>query len=271
MALAVAVFAVYGLVGDRQERVPDQITVSAPKVEQLAAVFAKTWQRAPTSEELKGLVDDYVKEEIYVREALALRLNEDDTVIRRRLRQKMEFLSAAEAEFATPSDSELDSYLKANPHHFELESKVAFQQIFLSPYKHGDKLAKDAAALLDVLATDASVEPNTLGDPTLLPYELPLTEMTTVAQTFGTELTQALDAATLQEWSGPVSSTYGFHLIKVKAREPGRLPPLGEVRDAVLREWVNAKRLSDEKQRLDALLTRYVVTVEMPGGPGVSP
>ena len=175
MALAVAVFAVYGLVGDRQERVPDRIMVSAPKIEQLAAVFAKTWQRAPTSEELKGIVDDYVKEEIYVREALALRLDEDDTVIRRRLRQKMEFLSAAEAESATPSDSELDSYLKANPHHFELESKVAFQQIFLSPDKHGDKLAKDAAALLDVLATNASVEPNTLGDPTLLPYELPLT------------------------------------------------------------------------------------------------
>src|SRR5688572_32392022 len=84
MALALVIFAIYGVLGPRGAVKPDTIVVTASKIEQLAAVFGKTWQRSPSSQELKGLIDDYVKEEIYVREALALGLDEDDTVIRRR-------------------------------------------------------------------------------------------------------------------------------------------------------------------------------------------
>ena len=112
LALALVVFAVYGVINTSEVEKPDRIVITGPKIEQIAGLFAKAWQRPPTVAELKDLIDDYVKEEILVREALALGLDKDDTVIRRRLRLKMEFLSDAESEALSPTDAELEVYLK---------------------------------------------------------------------------------------------------------------------------------------------------------------
>lgn len=271
IALALIVFAAYGLVATEKQEPPDQIVVSAPKIEQLAALFAKTWQRPPTSQELKNLIDDYVREEIYVREALVLRLDEDDTVIRRRLRQKMEFLNAAEAETASPTDAELDAYLKANPMRFEIEPKLAVQQIFLSRDRHGDKVEEDASSILEILRTRPEVDWTTLGDPTLLPAALPLTDETSIGQIFGADFAKALDEAEPSKWSVPISSTFGVHLVRVTERTPGRMPALHEVRDAVLREWANDRRQQAEEKSLQQLLSRYKVTIDMPAATGDKP
>ena len=101
--LALLIFAAYGVVGPTGAGKPDSIVVTAPKIEQMAVIFAKTWQRPPTAQELKGLIDDYVKDEIYTREALALGLDKDDTVIRRRLRQKMEFMNDTNVDALVPT------------------------------------------------------------------------------------------------------------------------------------------------------------------------
>jgi hypothetical protein len=271
IALALIVFAAYDLVATEKQELPDQIVVSAPKIEQLAAVFAKTWQRPPTSQELKNLIDDYVREEIYVREALALHLDEDDTVIRRRLRQKMEFLSAAEAEAASPSDDELDAYLKENPRRFEIEPMLAFQQIFLSPERHGDKIEQDAGFILEVLRTNPDSNWAVLGDPTLLPAALPLTDKTSIGQIFGADFVEALDEAEPGKWSDPIASTFGLHLVRITERMPGRMPALHEVRDAVLREWTNDRRQRAEDTRLEELLQRYDVTIDTPAVTGGKP
>ncbi|MEQ1890112.1 MAG: hypothetical protein ABL951_13185, partial [Alphaproteobacteria bacterium] len=114
LLLALMIFAAYGVLAPPAAEKPDSIIVTASRIEQLAAVFARTWQRPAATEELKGLIDDYVKEEIYVREALALGLDKDDTVVRRRLRLKMEFLHDTEIDALAPSDAELDVYLKAH-------------------------------------------------------------------------------------------------------------------------------------------------------------
>ena len=102
---------------------PERIVVTQARIEQIASLFARTWQRPPTLPELKGLIDDYVKDEVYYREGLALGLDKDDTVIRRRLRLKMEFLSDADIEALTPTDAELEEYLKANPAKFRHRSR----------------------------------------------------------------------------------------------------------------------------------------------------
>ncbi len=270
IALALVIFAVYFAFAPSGAGSPDRIIITGPKIEQLAAIFAKTWQRPPVAAELKGLVDDYVKEEIYYREAKALGLDMDDTVIRRRLRLKMEFLNDAAIDTLKPTDAELDAYLKAHPADFEIEPMLAFQQVFLNPERHGDKIDQDAAAILAALLANPAADPATLGDASLLPSELPLTGMMSIGQTFGTEFGDALDRMTVGQWAGPLKSGFGLHIVRVTERMAGRMPALGEVRDAVLREWSNAKRKEMEDSRFNELLKRYEVTIESPSGAGAT-
>lgn len=271
LLLAVVIFAVYGLINREWIAAPDRIVVTTAKIEQLVSVFAKTWQRPPTAEELKGLIDDYVKEEIYVREASALGLDKDDTVIRRRLRLKMEFLNEVAADALAPTDAELEAYLQANAGAFEIDPMLAFQQVFLSPDRHGDKIDQDAASILEVLLTSPTTDPASLGDSSLLPTELSLTTKTSIGQTFGADFADALDKAALAQWTGPIKSAYGLHLIRVLERKPGRLPALDEVRDAVAREWANARRKELEDRRFEELLKNYEVTIESLAGSSANP
>jgi hypothetical protein len=115
LLLGSAIFVVYGLVSERGVEKPGHTTVTQGKIENLAATFARVWQRPPTDRELDGLIQDYIREEVLYREALALGLDRDDTVIRRRLRQKMEFVSEDFAAQAEPSREELLTYLKSHP------------------------------------------------------------------------------------------------------------------------------------------------------------
>ena len=215
-----------------------------------------------SSAELKNLIDDYVKEEIFVREALTLGLDKDDTIIRRRLRLKMEFLNNAETETLAPADAELDKYLKENPGKFAIDPAYAFEQVLLSPDRHGDKIDQDAASVLQVLRTRLSADPGELGDDTLLPFRLDLTGKATISQTFGPAFAEALDKIAPGQWTGPVESDFGVHLVRVTEYQAGRLPALAEVRTAVEREWANDKRKAFEDQRFAALLTRYRITIE---------
>jgi hypothetical protein len=271
LALALLIFAGYGLLGADTDDKPDTIVVTASKIEQMATVFTKTWQRPPTAEELKGLIDDHVKEEILVHQALDLGLDRDDTVVRRRLRQKMEFLNAADAESLTATDAELDAYLKANAAAFEIDPMLAFQQVFLNPQRRGDTIAQDAASVLEALLTNPATDRALFGDPTLLPPDLPLSGKTSIGQTFGADFAEDLNKAPLGQWSGPVDSAFGLHLIRVTERVAGRVPALDEVRDAVAREWTNAKRAELERQRFADLLKRYVVSIESLAGAGTDP
>lgn len=261
---AVVIFVAYGLLAPSSERRTDDIVVSAPKIEQLAAVFAKTWQRPPSPEELKGLIDAYVKEEIDVREALALGLDQGDTVIRRRLQQKIQFMTDAGADAVAPSNADLQAYLDAHPDKFEIAAETGFEQVFLNPAQRGEAVGADAAVILAKLEADPALEPATLGDASLLPADMPPTDIASVGNTFGPQFAAAVSAAPAGRWIGPVPSSFGLHLVRVSEHRPGRLPSLGGVRDLVAREFANERREAFEKERLDELLTRYRVVIEAP-------
>jgi PPIC-type PPIASE domain len=262
-ALALLIFAVYAVLSPSAQQAPaGSIVVSSGKIEQMAAIFARTWQRPPSPEELKGLIDDYVTEEIYVREALALGLDQDDTVIRRRLRQKMEFMTSADVDALTPTDAELQTYLDAHPDAFSEARQVAFQQVYLNPDRHHKTMDQDAAALLETLQGDPEADTSVLGDASLLPYELPLTSIGSIDRIFGPEVAAFVSQAEPGVWTGPVASPYGLHVIRVTIKSPGRLPALVEIRDAVLREWSNAKRQDLEAARLAELLGRYDIKID---------
>ena len=231
----------------------------------MATGFAKTWQRQPTPEELAGLVRDRVREEVYCREAIALGLDREDTIIRRRLRQKMEFVSDDIAALAEPTDAELEEYLRAHSDSFRVEPRFTFQQVVLDPEKHGEKLASDAAQLLAQLDHAGSeADLSTLGDSVLLETRFAGLPASEVAKQFGEPFALALGRLQPGRWQGPVESGYGVHLVYVSERIDGRLPALAEVRDAVRREWDNARRLAANEAFYQELLERYSVTIEGP-------
>jgi hypothetical protein len=240
-----------------------RIVVTAGQVEHLAAGFATTWQRPPTDAELKGLIDDWVREEIATREAMALGLDKGDSVIRRRLRQKLEFVSDDIAAQTEPTDADLNAYLQAHPESFRVDPRFTFSQVYLDPAKHGAHLARDAAQMLARLQqAGAKVDISALGDSLLLERTFRSVPAGEVAKQFGDEFAAKLGGLTPGQWQGPLDSGYGTHLVLISERTQGRLPELAEVRDAVRREWANARRLEGNEKFYQELLKRYTVTIE---------
>jgi hypothetical protein len=256
-----AFFAIYAFTNpERQEGADRRIVVSTGRIEQLTNIFTKTWQRPPTLEELKGLIDHYVLEEVYYRKAIAMGIDKNDTMIRRRLRQKMEFLTDDAAALAEPSDEELEAYLAANKSKFRSEPVYTFLQIYFNPEKHGEDPLAYVRTQADNLRAGGEVD----GDPTLLPKSFEDTSRRAVDSTFGTRFAQHLDTLTPGQWSDPIASGIGLHLVKLDSRFPGRLPELEEIRPLVKQELANQKRLELRQKFNENLLKDFRVVIEWP-------
>jgi len=264
LVLALAIFGIYAALNPASSERTGQIVVTNGRVEQLAERFARTWQRAPSPTELKALIDEFVKEEVYYREALALGLDKDDTLIRRRLRLKLEFLIEAEADSRVPTDEQLSAYMLANPRRFEIDPKVAFRQVFFDPARRGNKIHQDIASALEALRTTPDMDLAETGDATLLPGEFPLTDTANIGHSFGSGFSDAIAKAPAGTWLGPISSAYGLHLVQVTERSAASTPPLGDIRSVVIREWTNARRKEIEDARFNLLLSRYQVRIDPP-------
>lgn len=262
--LGAVLFLVYGRMRPTSAAGADEIVVSSGQVEHLAVGFSRVWQRAPSASELKGLIDDHVKEEILSREAIALGLDRDDSVIRRRLRQKMEFVAEDLAVTAEPTEAELQQYLGSHPEAFFEEPRTTFEHVFLREDR-GERLGADAEELLAQLrAGGPSADASELGDRLLIPGRFTLEPSRGVAAQLGPEFAAALDAVPVGEWAGPLRSAFGLHLVLVAERSPGRLPALDEVRDAVRRELIAARRERMNRKLVERLLAKYRVTIELP-------
>ena len=264
LLLGVLLFALFEWLGGDRGVMSNRITVTTAQVQQLATAFTKVWQRPPTEEELKGLVDDYVREEIAYREAVAMGLDRDDTIIRRRMRQKLEFLVEDAASATPPTEAELQAYLDANPDTFRFEPQVAFRHVYVDPSVGGDAAGR-AQALLERLRAagpDANVED--LGDSIMLDPEVPLLRQDDVARLFGAEFAERVVALPTGRWEGPVQSGYGLHLVMLRELVPGREAALDEVRRDVERELLSQRRREQLAAMYDELLQKYSVTIEKP-------
>jgi len=243
-----------------------EIVVSEARIRSLAQNFSRTWQRPPTREELDGLVASHVREEVFYREAQALGLDRDDAIIRRRLQQKMEFVSEEAAALAPPTDDELTAYLKANADAFRTEPRATFSQVYLDPRKRGATFDADAKRLLEKLnAPGASTDLAGLGDTLmLLDTHYENATQTDLARLFGADFADALVRQPTGRWVGPIPSGYGVHLVRVELLAPGGMPALADARPLVEREWANAKRQEVAKAFYDKLRAKYRITVRMP-------
>ena len=261
LLLGAAIFGGHRLVAAGRATAPDEIVVTQGRIDALAAAFTRTWQRPPTASERDGLIRDYIREEVYAREAIALGLDKDDVVIRRRLRQKLEFVSEDVLAPPEPTDDQLRAYLTSHPDAFRVEARFTFRHIFLNGERRGEELARDAARLLAQLGLPGT-DPDTLGDPFLLDRRFDAVPAGLVAAQFGEQFAATLAELPTGQWVGPVASAYGTHLVFVAQRTGGRVLALEEVGDAVRREWVNAQRAESSERFYQGLLKSYSVTIE---------
>jgi hypothetical protein len=265
LLIGAGLFVLYSLLNRGERDAPLDIVVSEARVEALAENFARTWMRPPTAQEMRGLIDDYVAEEVYYREAVAMGLDRDDLVIRRRLRQKMEFISADVAAATPPTDAQLQAYLEQHAEKFLMPPRLAFRQVYFSTGSRGEGAAHDAEKLLAELgAGRGPADPLEAGDPTLLPPTMEAAAPQDIADAFGREFAAAIEEAPLGQWSGPIPSGFGMHVVKVDRREAGAAPTLAEIRPLVQREWEAEQRKTVEMALLDKLRARYDVRVEGP-------
>ena len=263
MLLGAALFLAYDLVGARSEEAAGSIVVTQGRIESLSTVFARSWSREPTAEELDGLIREYVREEAATRQAITLGLDKDDTVIRRRLRQKLEFVAEELATPGEPTADDLRAYLKAHPGKFAAEPRFTFSQVHLDPQRRGAGLARDVAELRRKLdRAGGGAELSALGDSRLLERRFNAISRREVARIFGEEFAARLVALAPGVWQGPIESGYGVHLVFVHDRLSPALPDLAEVREEVRRELLDARREESVRKFYEALLRRYTVTVE---------
>jgi hypothetical protein len=264
LVLGAAFFGIFHLVDRNKAETPARIVISSARIANLADGFARTWQRPPSKEELQGLVDDYIRDEVFYREGRAAGLDRDDVIIRRRVRQKMEFL-AEDIAAPEPNEGQLAAYLKANPERFKTEDRLAFHHVFLSATRRTSTIDSDSTQVANLLArADATMDTTALGDPFLLGEEFRAVSQNEMASIFGDSFAQRIFVLEQGRWQGPISSSFGQHFVYVSERIQGSLPPLDAVREVVRREWSNARRLEAERKLYSSLRERYEIVVEAP-------
>lgn len=245
------ILLLFSLFDDTPQRIPENVLeITEEDVGRLVAQFEATWRRAPTEAELSSLVDQLIRREILVREALALGLDQGDELVRLRLVQKMMVLAEGGVAALAATDDVLAAHMAEHRDRFERPPTVAFTQIVLR-----DGASPEDA--ISVLAEGGDLA--TIASPTLLPYRLPPTPQMIVDRTFGSGFFDALADVKQNAWSGAIDSPFGRHMVYVESITPGLLPTLDEVRDAVELDWRARRRDALVEERINALVARYKV------------
>jgi hypothetical protein len=267
LLIGAVLFGVYQFTsGD--EVAPDEIVVSTGQIASLQAIFSQTWQRRPTADETQALVDEYIRDEVLYREGVAMGLDRDDAIVRRRIRQKMEFLADLTAE-VQPTDAELKTFVAQHPERFSGEPRVSFVQVY---FPAGAEAANEAEVERLRLALNAgSADASTAGSPFLAGSDFRDLTTSDVAQTFGANFASSVEKVTPGTWQGPVTSGYGTHLVRVVERVEASEPPFEQIREAARTEWLHARKVQAADALFEELRSRYVIKVEdLPAAPAAT-
>lgn len=260
LLIGASLFVVNAALRPSQQPIAAEIVITDDQASGMVSQFARTWQRAPSKEELQALIDDEVRTEVYVREAMKLGLDQNDTIIRRRLRQKMEFLNESQFPNKSPAESELEAYFTANSKQYRTDAVVSFRHVFFDPQQRGDSLADDAqAALLLLNNQDQEMELNGLGDPIDLADNWTDLSRKDLVALFGSTFTDALLSQSQGRWTGPIESAYGRHLVRVESVAKGAIPELDDIRAEVTRDWFQDKLRRYQDDAYERLLNGYSV------------
>jgi hypothetical protein len=257
LGLGALLFIAYGWLhrglGDERK----EIVVSRGQLASLQAQFQRVWERPPTQVEMNGLIEHWVHEQVLYREGLALGLDRDDPVVLRRIAQKVEFLADGMIPTA-PTSAEMQAWLVKNQAKYLVEPNYTLRQIYFDPSHHRERLNDDVATARRELLGGKSVS----GDSTMLPQNLKSVSEAEVVRIFGTEFAEQLLALKVGEWSVPIPSGFGVHLVELLARDARRPAKLEEVRAAVERDLIHARTEQANAAFYEKLRAGYTVRIE---------
>ena len=241
-----------------------RIELTNDDIRQLEISWTAQWQRPPTPEEMRNLVEDKVRQEILYREGLALGLDRGDTIVKRRLAQKMEFLTDDISALRDPSLDELKKWYAKNRSQFSLPSRITFRHLYFSPDKRGAQARDAAASALEKLAGKAAdaIDLATLADPFMFQDHYGDRTPDQVANVFGTKFAKELFKLRPGAWNGPVESGLGWHLVWVDSITPGRTPGFEEVDMSQIKsQWLSAQRAETKRELFAAIRARYEIVL----------
>lgn len=273
LLLGAALFALGALFGgDEAASEQATITVTAEDVDWLKSAWVRQWRRPPTEEELRVLVDTHVREQVLYREALAMGLDREDTIVRRRLVQKLEFLTEDLIDQVEPSEAEIRQRFEDNVQLYGNPERRTFTHIYFSVDSRGEAALSDAGRVVEELR--ARKEPPNrapeLGDRFMMQYDYPRRSAPEVARHLGEEFARVLFELEPGQWQGPIRSGYGVHLVRVSEVVESSLPEFEEVRDRVLVDLMRERREAANQGFYDSLLKRYEVVIDESALPTVA-
>lgn len=262
LLIGAIVFGLHSLWSARRVEADRTITISAAQVQRLSAIWAGEAGRDPTAQDVQRLLADYVQEEALYREALRLGLDRDDTIIRRRLAQKMGFVMTREGPDAPLSEADLRTAYEENPQTYARPPRLSFTHVPFNFAAPGESREADMAAALETLSrAETLADPARLGDPFLLSrVHIGLSE-TETARLFGQAFAAQLFSLEGEGWSGPHRSRLAWHLIKIDDRIDGGLPPFEEVIETVRTREIERRRRAANEAEMSKLLERYTVII----------
>ena len=257
-------FGLFALVNDEaSSKPPNQIEITAADVDRLQERWTKQWNRPPTETELKGLIESNLREEVLYREGLALGLDQNDTIIRRRLAQKMEFLFEDLADQVEPTDEEVKAYFDRNKDKYLLPARVSFTHIYFNVDRRGEGAYDNAKQLLKKLQSNKPrpIRVSHQGDRFMLGYKYVQKTQQEVANVLGRQFAEKLFKTQKGIWQGPIESAYGVHLVQIHDRTESRLPDIRDVRNKVQLDFLAERRRETNKKIFEKLKARYEIVV----------
>jgi parvulin-like peptidyl-prolyl isomerase len=261
LLLGGAIFALFQQVSNDYQPDNAEIVVTQGHIQALLKGFKKVRQRSPSGDEVDALIQNYVREEVLYREALALGLDQGDSIVRRRLTQKMEFLSEDLASLNQPSEQELQAYLTKHQDDYRQPSRFSFRQIYFNTSKRGESAQSSAMSLLTKLkAQDTGTD--AMGDPLMVKHQFNHETEREIQRVLGDTFLKALREIPAGGWQGPIRSGFGLHLVRIDEHAIGKASELNEVREQVVRDWSSKKREQSNEMFYKSLRKRYTVKVE---------
>jgi parvulin-like peptidyl-prolyl isomerase len=263
VSIGSALFAAYAYThrGRTGFELPRQIVLSVDDLRQMDLFFVSQWHRQPTPEELKALVEDKVREEVLYRDALAMGLDKDDTIVKRRMAQKMQFLAEDVGAAHEPSTAELKAWFERYRERFGLPSRYGFRHLYFSPDKRGKSAQVDAAKVLARVTAqpEDSKLATSVADRFMFQDYYGDRTPEAIAKEFGPQFAVRIEKLKPGSWQGPIESGYGWHLVFVDTVIPGRIPAFEEVEPDVKTAWLGEQKQQAWQKAYQQIRAKYSV------------
>jgi hypothetical protein len=267
--IGVVLFAIYQVLHPRAAEPSDsqKVVLTADDLDQMTLMWRAQGRPPPSPQEIQSLLDNKIREEVLYREALKLGLDKDDTIVKRRMVQKMDFLAEDLSNLREPSREELKTWFAKNNQRFTMPGRASFRHLYFSFDKHGKQTSNVAAEALTKISAQSANSPEAaaVADPFMFQNYYRDCSFDEMAKTFGPQFARSLFTLNPGSWQGPIESGYGWHLVFVDSLTPARVAEFEEVETDVRTQWVSAQREEIKRRMYEEMKSRYEIV--LPGKP----